>query len=325
MIAQNLISIARSRLGDEDKHRWTDSRLMTILDQGQKDFCKLSGVYRKITVIPLAIDGIKYPLPVDAMTINRIEYKGKIIPLFSRNDIDALRLSTKEFVGIKDNLNMNFLEVYPTSPTPEGALVDTKEGFMSSDEFILSDPFGVVTELDSPYVLLDEFGVVTFSDYNQELLEPSTGYGEVCDTSENKPYLMLGNIYGVVTEVESTDSPDAQKGFITSSEVYEVIGKFGLVTSIVQEDGYMRIFYTAIPAMVTNLAQELVLPDIWEAAMVRYIVGTALQDDNDANNIQRGELELSKYVAEVKKAEDLTSKDFSRGQPDKMTTRFRRV
>ena len=77
--------------------------------------------------------------------------------------------------------------------------------------------------------------------------------------------------------------------------------------------------------MITNMAQELVLSDIWEAAMVRYIVGTALQDDNDANNIQRGELELTKYVAEVKKAEDLTSKDFSRGQPDKMTTRFRRV
>ncbi len=325
MTASSLIDISRSRLGDEDKHRWTDNRLLTIIDQGQKDFCKLSGVYRKITVIPLSLDDTRYALPNDTMTINRIEYMDEIIPIFSRNDIDKSRVTGKDFVGIKDNLDMNILEIYPHSPTPSKFIIDIRTGLITDDNFILDTPYGVVTAITAPYALDSVYGVVADTSYDLELLEHGNGFGEVCDTSDTKPYVIGNTVYGVVTGMETLVSSSAHKGFITSSDIYEVIGKYGLTTSIVHIEGYIRVFYTAIPLKVSVLTQELVLHDMWEAAMVRYIVGTALQDDNDSNNMQRGELELSKYLVEVKKAEDLTSKDFSRGQPDKMTTRYRSI
>jgi hypothetical protein len=67
------------------------------------------------------------------------------------------------------------------------------------------------------------------------------------------------------------------------------------------------------------------IPDAWEDAMLKYMVGTALQDDNDANNIARGEGELAKFTSEVLKAREMASKDFSGGVKEKLTTRFRRI
>jgi len=324
MIVSTLIAIARSRLGDEDEHRWTNDRLRTILDQGQKDFCKESGIFRKITVVPLGNNITKYSLPNDTMTINRIEYKGDPIPLFSRNDIDSARISRQEFVGIKDNLNMSSIELYPFIPEIT-TIEDVRDGLVTSDSFDFNSLFGVVTDIGDPYELDSDFGVIVGSNYDILELEPSTQLGEVCDTSDIIPVYDDIDVYGVAVAIEPNNSTHVQKGFITSSEKYEVIGKYGITTSIVSEDGYIRIFYTAIPEFLYSDRQELNLHDMWETAMVRYMVGTALQDDNDANNIQRGELELSKYATEVAKAKDLTSKDFSRGQKDKLITRFRRV
>ena len=323
MIASTLIDMARSRLGDSVKHRWTEKRMLTILDQGQKDFCKLSGIYRKSTVIPLSVDTNIYTLPTDAISINRVEYEGELIPLFSRNDIDAERVITTGFVGIKDNLSMTQLELYPTSPDLDLAS-DIRVGVQSADTFELDTLFGVVTYIEQPFEVVDAYGEVADAEYDMSLLEINSGFGEVCDTSDIAIVNDEIPPYGVAVAIDYADS-DIQHGFVTSSDLYEVIGKYGITSSIVDENGYIRIYYIAIPRTVSTTVQALDIHDMWESAMLRYLVGTALQDDNDSSNVQRGELELQKYTQEVLKAREITTKDFSRGQPDKLKTRYRRT
>jgi hypothetical protein len=70
---------------------------------------------------------------------------------------------------------------------------------------------------------------------------------------------------------------------------------------------------------------NLAIPDMWEDLIIRYIVGTALQDDNDANNIQRGDLELQKYQMHINKLRAESSKDFSGGAKDKLVVNYRRI
>jgi len=329
MVADNLIKIARSRLGDKLEHRWTNDRLVTIIDQGQKDFCKRSGVYRKEVILPLAANVLRYSLPEDCMEVNRIEYMGAPIPLFSRNDLDENRITSQAFVGIKDNLNMNFIQFYPKVPEL-GATVDIRMGeSILTEDFVVTPQLGVVTDADQGIVIDPVFGVLTGATTEIDDLPLSDKFGELADSSWFNEVEIGGDEFGVTTDVDiyepSPGEEQAGLGFVTRSDLYEISGKYGITGSIVTEEQYVRIFYTAIPPEVRLVRSSLVIHDMWEAAMTRYVVGTALQDDNDANNIQRGELEIAKYDKEVLEAEALTSKDFSRGQHDKLLTRMRRI
>jgi len=330
MVADNLIKIARSRLGDKLEHRWTNDRLVTIIDQGQKDFCKRSGVYRKEVILPLAANVLRYSLPEDCMEVNRIEYMGTPIPLFSRNDLDEKRVTSNVFVGIKDNLNMSFIQFHAKIPEL-GATIDIRAGESAvSDDFVITPPLGVVTDSDDEDVIITPvYGVLTGASTEIGDLPISDKFGELADSSWFNEVEIGGDEFGVTVDISVYEpSPGEEQsglGFVTRSDLYEISGKYGIVGSIVTEEQYVRIFYTAIPPEVRLSRSSLVIHDMWEAAMTRYVVGTALQDDNDANNIQRGELEIAKYDKEVLEAEALTSKDFSRGQHDKLVTRMRRI
>ncbi len=95
------------------------------------------------------------------------------------------------------------------------------------------------------------------------------------------------------------------------------------------------VYYSAIPPLlemdITDPenpvlpTDELILPDIWMAAFIHYVSGMALQDDNDANNIQRGELEGGKYLRMLAHIQKTSAKDFTSNVRTKLTTNMRRI
>lgn len=328
MIAAALINIARARLGDTKRQRWTDDRLLQILNEGQADICKTTGIYRKETVLPLAVGQTRYILPSDCMTIKRLEYKDNIVSIFSRNDLDVGKTADGEFVGIKDNLPMGNLDIYPALEELEADNVLVVEGSNFENEYIIDNVYGVVTDITTPLEVDPVYGVVSSLDNTPLDTDTPTIYGEVVRTPSDTPvdYEVTPSNYGVTTGIETVISDNTTLfGFITDSDTYEISGKFGITTDIVPAVNTLRVYYDAVPANLTDSGASLVIPDIWESSMVRYIVGTALQDDNDSNNIQRGEMELQKYGSEVLKARELSTKDFSSGSKNKYETRYRRI
>lgn len=326
MLASVLINKARERLGDKSKQRWTDSRMLDIVNQGQASICKLTGIYRKEAYIALANFEGRYKLPTDCMTIRRIEYNGEVVPLFTRDDIDSNKYFKSDFVCLKDNIGMGMIEIYPALEDLETDIVTIK-GYSSDFIFYLSSNYGVTIDVQSPFYVADVYGVVESisSDGNAEYT--TTKHGELASSPVHPDIdASFNSAYGVVVDMEVDVSTDkALFGFITDSEVYTVVGKYGVTTSIVGESNLLKIFYEAVPMDVSTLTSTLSIPDMWEEAMLQYIVGTALQDDNDANNIQRGELELSKFTSNLMKARELSSKDFSGGTRDKLHTTYRRI
>ena len=328
MIAGSLIRDARERLGDDKKQRWTDTRMLKIVSQGQANLCKLSGIYRKEAYIALANEQIRYRMPKDCMTIRRLEFRGVDVPLFNRNDIDDKKQITTDFVGIKDNIAMGLIDIYPALETLETDVVIIG-GDNTDETFEVIPVYGVVTDIEEADLSLQPvYGVVTGVGIALDPLEPPEFFGEVCHSPEHPaPTIETPNgAYGVTIGVSYDLSTDSNLfGGIIDSEVYQIVGQYGITSSISLEDNTLRVFYEAIPEALTSLQTALVVPDVWEEAMMKYIVGTALQDDNDANNIQRGEMELQKYVAEALKARELSSKDFSGGAKDKYRTGYRRI
>jgi len=68
-----------------------------------------------------------------------------------------------------------------------------------------------------------------------------------------------------------------------------------------------------------NEPQEYIgLTENWLQAIVHYVAGMLLQDDNDANNIQRGELELNKYRYMKTRLYKLATKDYTSNMYNKL-------
>lgn len=328
MTAQDVINIARERLGDEKEQRWSSFRMLSLVSQGQLDICERTGYYRQEKVIPLVDGTTRYKLPEDCLTLRRVEYKGDKIPLHTRNDRDGNRprISGTDFVAIKSNLNHAFVEIFPEVPTLED-VADIRKGVATDSTINVVPLFGVVTSISDPNTAVNPvFGVVTDITMDYDELEPSDKYGEIVDTSLHEISTVYPNgQFGVTVGLEFTPNQRVYLGFIVGSPNYEVSGKFGVTVALTNLNNSMRVYYTAMPTKLKSQGELLVLPDMWEAMLVRYVVGTALQDDNDANNIQRGELELQKYNTAVVDLEDKAAKDFSANADDKYETEYRSI
>lgn len=145
----------------------------------------------------------------------------------------------------------------------------------------------------------------------------------VGDTYADLESALIG-VFGVVT---TTEDLDPVYGVVTT--VGEELPSGG--TSL----GEFKVFYSATPALLEmvddglgNLSlptEPLLIPDIWFQAMLHFVTGMCLQDDNDANNIQRGELEASKYIRVLQHIQKVSSKDFTSNIRTKLTTPIRRV
>ncbi len=124
----------------------------------------------------------------------------------------------------------------------------------------------------------------------------------------------LNTAYGVVSDAANLD------------DVFGVLSDVG-DTPVAADTAKLMVFYTAVPPMYLSgdLERPLIVPDIWFSAFLHYVCGTALQDDNDSNNIQRGEMELQKYARVLSHIMKVSSKDFTSNMKTKMTTSYRRV
>jgi hypothetical protein len=135
----------------------------------------------------------------------------------------------------------------------------------------------------------------------------------------------LVNVFGVVTDSD-TDAIDIN---VELDDVYGVVVDVEdtVTEPTPQPLDDLLVYYTAVPAILTSadMAKPLIVPDIWFQAFLHFVTGMALQDDNDANNIQRGEMEGTKYIRMLSHIKQTSSKDFTSSIKTKLTTKFRRT
>jgi len=331
VLALDIISQVRERLGDIKKQRWTDKRMLNIVSQGQQDICKVTHYLRRVIYLPLQDGTTKYILPKDCININLMEHKGTIVPMYARND-KVFVPTDNNFVAYKSNLNISSIEFSSGLPDITKKLSYTADSYeLTSVE--IAPLYGVIsyseTEPDRLELEADPlYGVATdvTLDYTRD--KPSH-FGEITEVTYTPEEVNAGFVlpeYGVSVVAGFDVVPRNPKyGYITEVEGHTVSGIYGLASSGAVEDETVKIYYVALPDKVTTMLSALIIPEVWEDLLMRYVVGTALQDDNDANNIQRGEVELQKYTTQLMKLKDLSTKDFATNSKEKFTTEFRSI
>jgi len=184
---------ARDALSDHREERWSDDRLIRLIDDGQKDIAAHTRILKDTYKFYLQDDIHTYPLPENVYLITRVSHNGEFLPLVSYDKMDKdytdweLTKAPRIHAMVYDRRNMHELRVYPI---PEDAAPeDDPYEFENGDipEFVGDEVFGVVTNIDN-YTLNTVLGVVT----------------DVFDPGIEEEY--FSDIWGVVTHMSESDA-----------------------------------------------------------------------------------------------------------------------
>ena len=110
-----ILKKARYSLSDLDGDRWTDERLVYLLDEAQKQLIHKTGSLKQIYNLD-AYEGQRvYTLSDDVVTINRVEYKQTKLQFIDMDKFyDIMDNSKNPMFCIYDKLDRNNFVIYPT-------------------------------------------------------------------------------------------------------------------------------------------------------------------------------------------------------------------
>jgi len=339
MVANDIVNKARMALGDEKAERWSENRLLDIVDEAQKDICLQANMYKKDEFIPLVTGQAEYELPEDLLVVETTQTLAERLPYRTKHDMDETvpqwRLDHAEFVThiIKDSIALNKIRVYPIPsgemfylPTYQGITTDANLRFeMVSTEGVVSQwetPEGdiVPIEVTEGVYVGSQIAMYITGDTEDPL---ETLWGGLTDWYEltGSGTFEVGYLatdwsqpdVGVMSDGSLTNSTpdnditiwgcltdiDPLAGYLTDT--------WGVVTSIIQEGSVIQVSYIAEPPPIGSPDTPLILGNIWATALKYYVAGYALLDDNDAGNIERGNNFISRYGRELAKAQDIST------------------
>ena len=259
---ESILTRARDSLADHAKQRWTDARLLRLVDEAHKDIARHSKLLKGTYDIALSTDIHTYELPDDVHLITRAAYDNCEIALVSYDTMDeqakkdslscerhttierrsfsptpCWELDSAGYVDrlVYDNRNMGEIRVYPI---PDCSLVENDYTFQQAgylDHIVdeTNSPFGILTTLGSADALLDDFGVTVSAEgvsYIVTDLASCNGIEAIDEVTLTSPYGVLSELTDSVLSVAFHG--DEQLGVAVSIDGYNTDSVHGVITSL---------------------------------------------------------------------------------------------
>jgi len=334
MLINDLVISARRILGDTSGHGWTPERMLDIVNSGLRDMNKMLGSYRSEHFFELQAYRNRYPLPVDLLSVTSLRHNGAEVHL--RNQAD----SANELYATKDQLNIGILELKNIPVVtdrnkrlfggPTGFIVPQPEFDLWSDgtwnntsawrddqlwgmPYVFEDALGIaVNPLLNPLGVTT--GVVLSASVYEGLVPTNRGLlSDIHIVGSTVSIGSSGDTFGVLTAFDTADYTMEDGGSIGTIPKlpYRVAGRYGTVTSVLRGEEYVQVRYKALPKTLNSLETAFPMSPAFIEPMINWIVGTALQDDNDANNTQRAQVFLQRYVRDMEHELAASNTDYS--------------
>lgn len=306
-VSSRIVSIltrVRDTLADPKKERWSDERLLRLLDEAQQDLAKQSKLLKATFDLSLIIDVADYKLPEDLWLITRATFDDYEIPMRSYDFMDEQ--ARKEILA-----DRNYDEY------------ERRHGFGTH----LGDFFGrtnweIVKGSRIQSLIYDNRNVNQIRTYPI----PNEDIAQSTYTFENAgPILFAGDeLLGVTTSIDEY-TEDSVFGVVTSlfepaieTEIFDSV--FGVITGASESDVVIKLWYIKIPAQLTSLSQELEMPPMFDIALKHYVVGHALRDDLDVQYREMGAESLALYERELGVADETDRSDGTRNATNHTST-----
>lgn len=180
----SIIIRARDTLADPEGDRWSDERLLRLVDEAQKDICRRAKLLRTKKNIPI-INGVpSVDLPSDMLLLDRVLYDNIVLPFSSHMEMDEAYGAWEKVEGnpsilVYDKQSRGETKLYPIPINLDlDTYVFTSPGYIDSGVVIDTDPdFGIVAGIEDTTQNID-YGVLTSSDilsYYESFWEDNLG------------------------------------------------------------------------------------------------------------------------------------------------------
>jgi len=335
---------ARDSLSDPKGQRWSDDRLLRLLDEAQKDIVRRAKLLRAKTVIYVIEGQNTYKLPEDLLQLTRVLVDDRKVDLTNHEDLDERNpiweveegeiinvvidrrnrhiLKTYkipvyvEKLAVYEFKNAGYLEDITYQPDSDfGILVDGEEGDSFTSTCPLDPTCGVTSDGKLVVNVYDEDGnYIGQIEYDFELDSDYGVVGAITDLS--KDVLVRDSTYGFVSDLTDFEF-SSDYGVVVSFQdddidVENMNSDLGEITDITESDTKLIVYYTKKPSTIKSLDDELEIDSSFDTALKYYIVGKALRDDMDTMNRQVGNEELQFYMRELNEAIKDDMHDFVR-------------
>lgn len=279
---------ARDKINDPDATRWSDDQLLRILNEGQRDLASHVKMFRDSTHIPLIAGQNIYQLPDSLITILRVSYEGRKLPLKSHYEMDNPPIEITR---------------HNTSPYQTFNQVDF-------DDVQKSDWLEDTTEKDITAIVYDKLNRNTIQVYPRPLgpfvesVDDVSLYGLTTEVIEDGNFV-TGSSYNILTDLVDDNTTVVDPSTYNNQTVSALL-----------------IYYTKLPdnILLANIATaDPALSPQWDKALHCYVAGNALKEDVKELNRKMGEAELKYYFRELAKAEELQTENFIESMEDRQT------
>lgn len=174
-----ILTRVRDSLSDPDADRWSEARLLRLIDEAQTDIAVKAKLLRTTANIQLLPNTNIYELPSEAINIMRVtDLEGNQIPMRSHAQMDDINPTWEFDTGtaleyiVFDKLNPGQFKAYPI---PEvGDIPDT----------YIAGSYGVVVGVDGDTVASPYGVVVDISTTVTQTATFTSDYGELADMAE---------------------------------------------------------------------------------------------------------------------------------------------
>jgi len=157
MLAKDILEAARFNLSDTDKQRWTDKRLLILLNNALTDITKNTILLTKKLYVGIYNLVADYDLSSQIFKIDRIEYLNTPLLKYTYDQMDAKNINWQTDTGTKptafvyDKQNQGQFRLYP--------IIDSIE---ANPHITFSSSFGIITDIS--YSDFEPFSTDTFGD-----------------------------------------------------------------------------------------------------------------------------------------------------------------
>ncbi len=276
----DIILRVRDTLADPSGDRWSDERLLRLIDEAQKDICRRAKLLRTQLSVGIINSNANIKLPEDMLLLDRIIFMGKVLPLVSHLELDRKSDTWEEDVGmpeaiVYDKQNRGYAKLYPLPVSLDLSTYSFRSpGYAESttpDDNIAADPdFGIVTDIE--------------------------GLGQ-------------NSLYGILTSVSDNNPRETYRH-----------KNLGVTTRIDETESLITIYYLKKPKDISELKDLLDIDTTYDIAIKYYVTGKALRDDMDTQNRAVGNEELGFYERELREAISDDTFDFTRNNTQYNTT-----
>lgn len=171
--SQNIIDEARLTLADPDKTRWSDQRLLALLNTAQNEIATKCQLIKRTVILPVFKGQAIYVLPDDIIWLERAYYDGKPLKMLDYKSVDNFNRDREGVPSaiIFNKHPQNQVVLYPKPNT-------TSESPVKLPDEIL----GVATDLEELGVrIYDKYGIITDLQADNLEVEVDSPFGGISE------------------------------------------------------------------------------------------------------------------------------------------------